>query len=56
MQSSAAALEQILISSILGQCTLEAVIGIRRQAPHQQDIGLGPSGKAQTSGGEIMPF
>ena len=41
MQNLAPALEQILISRVLNERVLEAIIGVRRQALHQQDVGLG---------------
>ena len=41
VQNLAPALEQILISRVLNERVLEAIVGIRRQALHQQDVGLG---------------
>ena len=41
VQNLAAAFEQILISRILNQRVLEAIIGFRRQTLDQQDVGFG---------------
>ena len=41
VQNLAPALEQILISRILNERVLEAIIGSRREALHQQDVGFG---------------
>jgi hypothetical protein len=41
MQHLTPALEQILISGILDERVLKTVVGLRRNALHQQDVGLG---------------
>jgi hypothetical protein len=41
VQRLAPALEQILVGRVLDQGVFEAVIGLRRQTPRQQDVRLG---------------
>ena len=41
VQNLAPALEQILIGRVLYERVLEPIIGFRRQALHQQDVGFG---------------
>src|SRR5262245_60502842 len=41
MENLASALQQILISRILNERLLEAILGIRRQALYQQNVCLG---------------
>jgi hypothetical protein len=41
MQNLAPALEQVLIGRVLDQRMFEPIVGLRRQALDQQDVGVG---------------
>ena len=41
VQHLAPALEQVFVGGVLDQRVLEAIVGVRRQALHQQDVGVG---------------
>ena len=55
VQYQAPALQQILISSVLNERMLEAIVRIWWQALHQEDVGIGEPDRAACSGVSSIP-